>query len=808
MSYGATLTERIRNATSDWRPRLRLYRTLFVNRWHAAVTIGEKLNNTSIGERFEHINHAASLSEYLWRFGAFNENPNGTGRINLSVQPSPANGLHHVFKQLGPYDPKVARAAVHYAIWKFGRYGIEPSAMEDLVKSELGALTPEIQKKVVDVANGIRKLQESMLPFYLDMQYVPLIYLDLGKRDNSINWPITIPIFCTDLNKNGNVSTGQENVPVQGDPIQAVHNAFSRNIYNALCWRARHELAKSGALVPWRSGMEFQTVGVSNGILKRFSTDDPALRSMLLSLSEPPFPLIVQLCCSVKRAVSTMITALPMFIVRNFLRDTLAAFVLGRHPQAPVLSTIHGARKALEDLRSGDNEALREYLLQGGFNSGLAEAEIAAGPSDEYIPSSSKYSGWIRNARRTVFVLTRPAWVAEVGTRLTQYQKALDSGTTKYQAIRDARMVSTDFANIGSSRPWRMYIGTVPFFNAAIQGFDQLYQVWRPKYGREAGQKLLTNYQISHLRKVRNAGLTLSLATAAVWFWNISDPDRKTQYEGETEYEKSAYVTMYDVMGETDLRLPVPFQIGAAFMKLPEIGLDVVGSVDSLAGLGFFGHLVHGNVSIGWFPAAIKPIWEVKTNTNFFGEEIVPPYMQLQQPPSSRHYRSTLFPYVFVGRVLNVSPLQVETIVRGYTGHLGNLAMTGLDELAWDSDSNGPKPFPRFLSYASGMGALVNPGAESSSWWMSYLYDLQDNYPRCARNDTCRRLVSGLNRFDSEVNRFFSASRIRIEQISTSDFMTRQEKESDINDIYRDMHERARQFITLRENLFTQIGID
>ena len=799
MSNGVTLSGQIRNAIADWRPRLRLYRTLFVNRWHAAVTIGEQLNNPAIGERAEHINHAASLSEYLWRFGAFRENPHGTGRIDVNDQPSPANGLHHVFKQLGPYEPKVARAAVHYAIWKYGRYRIEPEAMEELVKSELGALTPDIQEKVVQVAEGIRKLQKSMLPFYLDMQYVPL--------SGSDNWPITAPIFGTDLNQNGRIRVGQDNVPIQGDPILAVHRAFGKNIYNALCWRARHELAKSNAFVPWRSGMEFRTIGFVDENYESFSTDDPALRSMLSSLSELPFPLIVQLCCSVKRAVSTMITALPMFIIRNFFRDTLAAFVLGRHPQAPVLSTMQGARKAINDLRSGRNEALRDYLLQGGFNSGLAEAEIAAGPADEYIPSSSKYSGWIRKVRRTVFVLTRPAWVAEVGTRLTQYQKALDSGATKYQAIRDARMVSTDFANIGSSRPWRMYIGTVPFFNAALQGFDQLYQVWRPNYGKQANESLLTSDQRQHLIKLRNAGLALSIATAAVWVWNISGPERKEQYEGETEYEKSAYVTAYNVMGETDLRLPVPFQIGAVFMKLPEIGLDIVGSVDSLAGLGFFGHLVHGNVSIGWLPAAIKPIWEVETNTNFFGEEIVPPYMQLWQPPSRRYYRSTLSPYILIGDILNVSPLQVETFVRGYTGHLGNLVMTGLDELAWNESSNGPKPFPRFASYATGMGVLVNPGAESTSWWLNYFYDSQEYNPRCARNGTCRGFVNNANRIESLANDYISSNRDRIERITTSRTTSRADKEARINNIYGNMHNRASRYVASHKRLLARYNL-
>ena len=99
----------------------RALRTLLVNRWHAAVAGGEALEIPSVGERVEQINHTASLSDYLRRFGAFRENPLGTRRIDANDQPSPVNGLNHIFKQLGLHNPKVAQAAVYYAIWKYSR---------------------------------------------------------------------------------------------------------------------------------------------------------------------------------------------------------------------------------------------------------------------------------------------------------------------------------------------------------------------------------------------------------------------------------------------------------------------------------------------------------------------------------------------------------------------------------------------------------------------------------------------------------------------------------------------------------------
>ena len=46
-------------------------------------------------------------------------------------------------------------------------------------------------------------------------------------------------------------------------------------------------------------------------------------------------------------------------------------------------------------------------------------------------------------------------------------------------------MVSADFANIGAARGWRMYVVTVPFLNAAIQGLDQLYQIVRFRSRRD-----------------------------------------------------------------------------------------------------------------------------------------------------------------------------------------------------------------------------------------------------------------------------------------------------------------------------------
>ena len=105
------------------------------------------------------------------------------------------------------------------------------------------------------------------------------------------------------------------------------------------------------------------------------------------------------------------------------------------------------------------------------------------------------------------------------------------------------------------------------------------------------------------LEKTLRTGACLAGMAFGVWLWNTGEDTRLTQYLGETEYEKASYLTLYDVHGNTDIRIPVPFQIGAAFMKLPEIGFDLSTGTETLAGPRFLWSLIHGNLAISWLPS-------------------------------------------------------------------------------------------------------------------------------------------------------------------------------------------------------------
>ena len=456
------------------------------------------------------------------------------------------------------------------------------------------------------------------------------------------------------------------------------------------------------------------------------------------------------------------------------------------------MGTLVGGVHAIRDLLTGRSQAMHEYLLQGGFYSGLVESET-------HLEDVRDDSGRVKKglaARRTwarlVDWATRPAWISEAGTRVDQFRRARRAGATNYAASRAARMVSSDFANIGSSRGWRMYVHTVPFLNAAIQGLDQLYQVFRRPRRSSPGASRRDPDQRAHIRKAVVSGACLTAMSCAAWAFNASSGDRRDAYHAETDYEKASWVTLYDVGGESDVRIPVPFQIGAAFIKLPEVALDLAAQRETLAGPKFVWSLVHGNLAVGWIPAVAQPIVEIYTNRNFFGDEIIPPYMANWEPERQFFDRSTPLPYRSVGAAFSVSPLHVQTVVRGWTGHLGNLAVTALDEAMWDEQANGPKPFPRTMRLLTGIHSLQPPTPRTYTRFGNEFYEISDWAEGRARSVSCSGgsrvpAVCAARTLASRTSREASELRRQGDEIRMDPLRARIRKETELEEVYAEI---------------------
>ena len=506
------------------REKLRIARTKFVHRWHAAQTIGERLGNEAVGDRFEHINHAKSLAEYVWRYGAFEESADGTGRVpgrdtphslRDLVAPVAAKGRDHLFN------------AISYALIAAGHgedgaesHGSRASVSVPTDSATLERYAERTHPEIKSFAYGIIALHRAMLRYYMQMRYLTPIE---AERYRTGGIPLVTSLRGT---FDGNPESLRSNVATVStdDLAAALRDVFARNIYDALVARAQAELLETVVQHPEGrtiatvvmeppSRNQYTTGAIVQQTRTQFAIHDAALVAMMQSLDEEPMPPVIRWLAAFKTAVSAMITTMPVFIVRNFFRDTLSGFVAGRYWQMPFLSTLSGSVHAIRDLVTGRSELMREYLLQGGFFSALVESEISI--EDQRTVTAPTALRW---GSRLVYLLTRPAWIAEAGTRAHRFRKARSRGATDYAATRAARMISCDFANTSVA-----YVRAhCVVHERGHPGLRPALPVVRPRT-RLHRSDWWSDERRQHVRKTVFAGLCLSGMTWAVWLYNTSD---------------------------------------------------------------------------------------------------------------------------------------------------------------------------------------------------------------------------------------------------------------------------------------------
>ena len=157
------------------RERLRIARTNIVHRWHAAHTVGERLGNGAVGERFEHINHAKSLAEYIWRYGVFEESIDGTGRVARQDVP---RGLRDVVAPVAAKGRTHLRLAARYAMVITGGDADtvppgdgNPAVAERSEHLDLRQYAEE-HPDIEVFARRVSALHRAMLRYYVQMRFL------------------------------------------------------------------------------------------------------------------------------------------------------------------------------------------------------------------------------------------------------------------------------------------------------------------------------------------------------------------------------------------------------------------------------------------------------------------------------------------------------------------------------------------------------------------------------------------------------------------------------------------------------------
>jgi hypothetical protein len=252
-----------------------------------------------------------------------------------------------------------------------------------------------------------------------------------------------------------------------------------------------------------------------DGTPEFWRVNDPAFLAALKPYAESDgLPAIFNLANYMARYRSTAITANPLFVAKNMIRDTFSSAFNSAHGFTPVASTASALPQALMA-----GQEYRTALANGLGFSGRVENAAVRG----ILEATQMHGGggavrqFYRNAlshlqtnyfSRGVEGYLNLANRFEQASRLAEYRLARAAGASEVGAAFMGREVATDFGGRGSNQTIGTLANMTAFFNAGLQGFYKMGNTVRTQPGHVAA-----------------LGLALVAADASIHALNSGHPD-------------------------------------------------------------------------------------------------------------------------------------------------------------------------------------------------------------------------------------------------------------------------------------------
>lgn len=470
----------------------------------------------------------------------------------------------------------------------------------------------------------------------------------------------------------------------------------------------RNQQTKDVAMTLHRMGVS--TIGSGDGPtdvrdIVRFKIDgEPKFARVENSIEEfgVNAELLVQGMSGIKTTLPAFLTALqipanwlrkavtraPAYAVRQIIREPINAWLTSGGNFTPVVSSV----KELASMVRGTSE--KELQLQ---RAGAISSNVITGDIQDQVRILRDISSGKTTFDKVMSVADKFAMQGDAATRAVLYDTYRKQGMTHMQALLGS-LESMNFARRGVSPSMQMMSQLVPFFNAQVQGMDVIYRALR-------GQAPLER-QLDVRRKLLKRGLMVS-AAAMAYAAAMQDDEA---YKNATP-EQRALNWFLPLPGlDEPLRVPIPFELGYLFKVLPETVVNVAaGDQDAGDAVKLYAGLLQQTVPFG-VPQAVKPAIEVLTNHSFFTGEAVETGRERSMQKSERARESTTELAKMLGGTGLLSPIQIDYLIRGYTGGLG-IAVASIPNFALRplNSQDSPELPEKTLSQLPLLGPLFQP---------------------------------------------------------------------------------------------------
>jgi hypothetical protein len=420
----------------------------------------------------------------------------------------------------------------------------------------------------------------------------------------------------------------------------------------------------------------------------------------LNGLGHENLPILVDLLSHTSSTFRSAVTLWPDFLIVNFIRDQMSAFVLTDVGYTPFVTGLRGVG---DELRQAD--WARQYNAAMGVMGGMNSAAIHKARVNRDI-NALRNKGYVARVfgeegmAGKVKGLARIAEMTETGTRLglfrSAYERAKADGLTDWEASIEASYIATDYIDFGlSGSRTLLFRRVIPFLNAQLQG---LYKMMRTLGGDEVRQRKGLNFALkAYFKDLNNLDLSrtekqalqtgrkawvkmasLGLFSALLSFAFQDDPD----YQDASEYLRTTGWVI--PMGDGEIfYIPKPFEL-AILGNFVERAFEHA-SGDSEAKWRFLRGAAM-NLTPPTSPPAIQIAIEQSANYSFFNENtIVPDYMRGLQPELQYNHYTTEFAKQ-LGDMMGWSPMRIDHVMSG----LGASAYRDLTSMYNMTDPNRP----------------------------------------------------------------------------------------------------------------------
>jgi hypothetical protein len=409
-------------------------------------------------------------------------------------------------------------------------------------------------------------------------------------------------------------------------------------------------------------------------------------------------PTLVKNMGFFSRTLRSWVTRNPVYAARQIIRDPFTATMASGVDTIPVLTSLKAMSKSIGRMRRGEvgNSEIERL--------GLVGSNVFTGTSEDMqkilLQITSGKSGWESYLAKADALAAQ----GDAATREVAFNSFRKQGLSEMEAAL-ATYETMPFTQRGTSSSLFLLSTMVPFLNAQIQGLNVLYNAFT---GKATFQEKLRIKQKIWQRGMLMFGMSMAYAL-------LMSDDEAYQNANDDERYNNWFVYIPGI--DEPVRVPIPFELGIPFKALPEAIVNVMRG-DRTAGeaVKALSKMIQNAVPLGptSIPQAVKAPLEVIADYSFYTGRGIVGERLAGVDPSERFNANTSEIAKFIGKGTGqipflgeyLSPVQIEYMLRGYTGSLP-LALASMTNPLFGS-AGGEKPTAR-ASEMPIIGSLFQP---------------------------------------------------------------------------------------------------